>query len=281
MISALAPEPHEARLGPGRAVLWLLAAGVAAQVAGALVSGGLRALLSARGASGAELEHAPWVVMPAMAASTLALLAVVVIGALSSGVSLRSALGLRPAHPLAFGAAALGTVMLGPSADLLMQWAERLFPEATLGVIPMLHDVARGAALYWVWPVFALLPGIAEELAFRGLLQRSMARSARAIVISGVGFALFHVDPHHVLGVLPLGLFLAWVGARAGTTAAAFAHVVNNTVAVASVRSEALSVGYGSVQPMPIEWIPMSLVVCAAAALVLHRVSGRPAQHEV
>jgi len=54
----------------------------------------------------------------------------------------------------------------------------------------------------------------------------------------------------------------------------------NPTRTVASVRTEALSVGYGSEQPMPIEWIPMSLVACAAAALVLHKVSGQPAQHE-
>lgn len=186
-------------------------------------------------------------------------------------------LGLVPREKLAairievWAAAAVGTFMLGPLADTLMSLMERWAPSSTLGSVPMLQEVARDNPMWLTWPFLALVPGLAEELFFRGLLQRSFARPAVGAVVSAVAFAAFHVDPHHVVGVLPLGAFLAWIAMHHGTSVAIAAHVANNSVALLSARNATLDVGYGTDQPMPLTWLPISLWVVVLCARVLSR----------
>jgi membrane protease YdiL (CAAX protease family) len=161
--------------------------------------------------------------------------------------------------------------MLGPTADHVMTAMQHALPEWSLGVVPQLNEMVGQLPLWLAWPAFALLPGISEELVFRGLLQRAAPPGWRAIVISGVAFALFHVDPHHAAGVLPLGLFLAWVASRAGTLVTIAAHVANNSAAIAALHVSALSEGYEQSEPMPIEWLPLSLALVAACGVVIVR----------
>jgi len=194
---------------------------------------------------------------------------------LLSALPLQSALGLYSGSARVIAAASLGTIMLGPLGDRLMTWFSALFPGFTLGVVPALHELAQRLPLVWLWPTFALLPGLAEELLFRGVLQRSIANPRWAIALSGCGFALFHMDPVHVLGVLPLGLFLAWVAQRSSTLVSIAAHVVNNSVALLSIHHEALDVGYGSERPVPWSWLALSLLLFAlACASVAHDTRG-------
>jgi membrane protease YdiL (CAAX protease family) len=257
------------RLPLWQAALFVLLGGAAAQLAGGLVSGLLRAWLAARHQSGPELEAV--VVVPAMVASACSLAAIACLAPAIAGVPLRLALSLRRAPPLCFVAAALGTVLLGPTADCLMRAMEALLPKLNLGVVSMLHELVRDIPVLLAWPVFALLPGISEELMFRGLLQTAAGRSRFAIAISALTFSLFHLDPHHIAGVLPLGFFLAWVASRCGTLVTIFAHVINNTAAIAAVHSSTFDVGYGTDAPMPWPWVPSSLLVVALCAWTIAR----------
>jgi membrane protease YdiL (CAAX protease family) len=270
-----APNPQQRALPLWIAALWVVAGGLLAQVAGGLVSGMLRAALASRGQPAESLATEPLVLIPSMLASTGTLLAVACLAPLSQGLRPREALGLRRASPLVFVAAAVGTVMLGPTADLMMRAMEHALPDMTLGVVPLLNEVVATTPLLLAWPVFALMPGLSEELLFRGLLQRAAGRGVFAIVVSAVGFALFHVDPHHVAGVLPLGLFLAWVASRAGTLVTVVAHVVNNTAAIFAVRSETFDVGYGTAAPMPPSWVAVGLALTAVAAWLIVRETAR------
>ena len=108
------------------------------------------------------------------------------------------------------------------------------------------------------------------------MLQNATRGRALPIVVSGVGFALFHIDPHHAAGVLPLGLFLAWVASRCGTLVTIFAHVSNNAAAVLAAHSPTFDVGYGTPQPMPWEWVPVSLSFVALSVLLIARASAPP-----
>ncbi len=249
-------------LGFAPALAWVLIAGLAAQLVGGLTSAWAYAALGA---------NAHGVSVPAMVASAATLLLVVFLAPALSGVPARVALGLHAAPLPVFLATAVGTIMLGPTADALMTLMGAWFPAFTLGTVPALNEAVANMPLALAWPAFALLPGISEELLFRGLLQRAAPRGARAIAVSGVVFALFHVDPHHVVGVLPLGLFLAWAAERAGVLVTASAHVANNTAAVLLAQSGALHVGYGTSTEMPWTWIPASLAVVAASAWVVAR----------
>ena len=215
----------------------------------------------------------PGVIVPSMLASEGGLLLVALLVPLTAARPVRESLGLHSAPLPVFVAAAVGTVTLGPVGDRLMTLLSELFPDLTLGVVPALHELARNLPLPLLWPTFALLPGVAEELLFRGVLQRSIPGRLAGILVAGCAFALFHVDPVHVIGVLPLGLFLSWAAARSCTTVAVFAHVVNNSIALVSLHHADLDVGYGSDSAVPTEWVIVSLILFAGAAYALARMT--------
>jgi membrane protease YdiL (CAAX protease family) len=202
------------RLRLWQASLWVLLGGALAQFAGALTAGALRSRLTTKPLDPGALQ--PNLVVPALVASAGSLLLVALVAPLVSRIPLRHALNLRPAPPSCFIAAAIGTVMLGPTADACMRAMETLLPQFNLGVVSLLHDLVREIPVLVAWPAFALLPGVAEESMFRGLLQTSAGKGALGIVVSALAFSLFHIDPHHVAGrastgVLPgLGRITLW-----------------------------------------------------------------------
>jgi membrane protease YdiL (CAAX protease family) len=272
--SAGAVPLQERRLPLWQAAVWVLLGGSAAQLAGGFVSSLLRFWLGTHAGASARLDASGLgtnvgAIVPAMLASACMLIGVALFAPSVSGVPLSSALNLRRASVPAYLAAALGTVMLSPTADTLMRAMQSLWPDLSLGVVALLHDLVRRIPLLVAWPVFALMPGISEELMFRGLLQSAARRRQVGILVSGLAFSLFHLDPQHIAGVLPLGFFLAWVGSRSGTWVTIFAHVVNNTAAIAAVHIAALDVGYGTDAPMPWPWVPASLLLCGFSVLVI------------
>jgi membrane protease YdiL (CAAX protease family) len=102
------------------------------------------------------------------------------------------------------------------------------------------------------------------------MLQRAFPAGLLGITVSAVGFALLHIDPHHVAGVLPLGFFLAWVAYRTDSTGPSIAaHVTNNTLAIVAARHADLDVGYGTERDMPLWWVPAGAGITAACALVI------------
>jgi membrane protease YdiL (CAAX protease family) len=195
---------------------------------------------------------------------------------LIASLSLRESLDLKPDRPQVFLAAAVGTVMLGPLGDTLMTELSIRFPSWTLGVVPTLHELASHLPLVALWPTFALVPGVAEELLFRGVLQGALGRTLIGSMIAGIAFAAFHVDPVHIAGVLPLGLFLSWVAYRSSTLVSMFAHVANNSLAVFSIHSAVLDVGYGTGREVPASWLAASLLVFAVMAAIIAQSTRRP-----
>jgi len=62
--------------------------------------------------------------------------------------------------------------------------------------------------LIWWLPVCALLPGVCEEILFRGAIQGTLERkgAVKAVVITAILFALFHLNPWNFAAPLLLGL---------------------------------------------------------------------------
>ena len=78
---------------------------------------------------------------------------------------------------------------------------------------------------------------VLEELLFRGYLWSAMERWAPpwlVVVVTTAIFAVLHGSPAHVLGVLWIGVWLAWLRLQSGSIwPSAITHIVNNTLITA------------------------------------------------
>jgi membrane protease YdiL (CAAX protease family) len=88
----------------------------------------------------------------------------------------------------------------------------------------------------------AVMPSFSEEWLFRGYIQSRLAQRWRpwlAVLVSSILFAGFHMEPLHVIAVLPLGIWLGFVSYRcASIIPAMLAHAYNNTLSLISVVYE-------------------------------------------
>lgn len=92
------------------------------------------------------------------------------------------------------------------------------------------------------WPLMAVTvilgAPLFEELAFRGALWDRTSRfkshgSLIAWLITSALFALYHADPLHILGVIPIGMYLGALRWRTGDVWCCIAaHAANNGLAV-------------------------------------------------
>lgn len=87
--------------------------------------------------------------------------------------------------------------------------------------------------------VVALVPAIAEELLFRGLIQTNLELQVGgfwAAVLTGVIFGLSHLNPFDVVPLVVLGVYLGFVVYRSGSIVNSMSvHFFNNFIACAVV----------------------------------------------
>ena len=228
---------------PWQGAIALVVGGIAAQLAGAsvFVVGVFWLVANGQAADPVAMQETLlgsfWVLGPSIFLTGLTMFLVGVATPWLAKARLKTALGLRGAPWPVFIAAPLGIVALGPTSDLARTLMVEYLPTWTLGSLDSLNEVARSAPLWAIVPAMAFVPGIAEETLFRGMFQRSIRAPLLALVLSAVLFAAYHMDPHHVAAVLPLGFYLAWLGQRTGSLYVPIvAHIVNNTAAVVGSR---------------------------------------------
>jgi len=267
------PAPRERRHVPWwGGVLALVIGGIVAQLVGAapvligaivwMAQHGAPADPAANDQMMRELTHSFWVLGPSivMTGGTMALVAFAT--AKIAKVPFKRALGLRGAPWPAFIAAPIGILALGPTSDALRRLMQHFLPWFTLGALEGLDEVARSAPIWVVLPAMALVPGFAEEVLFRGVFQRSIRNGVLAVLLSGGLFALYHMDPQHVVAVLPLGFYLAWLAHRTESLAVPVTgHVFNNAAAVFGSVYFAEEIAADE----PLDWwmVPAGWAVCA------------------
>lgn len=92
---------------------------------------------------------------------------------------------------------------------------------------------------FFVVLVVAVTPAIAEELFFRGLVQRSFEQATvgvRGAIIAGLIFAAYHVNPFTFIPLAALGVFFGFIVYRSrNLTIGIIAHFFNNFVACLAV----------------------------------------------
>lgn len=268
-------QRDEPRLKAWQGAVALILVGIGAQLLGGVV--GLIALIieaAIEGTSlfdlmkGGELSFA--VIAPSLIATGLGMGGGAALVVAAARVPVKRGLGIRPAPWPAFVVAPIGILALGPTSDFMRRLMVEFLPDLTLGSLDQLENAVRGAPLWIVVPLFSLVPGIAEELLFRGAFQRSIRTPWLAIGLSAFFFAAYHTDPHHVAAVLPLGLYLAWLGHRTGSVLVPIAaHIANNAAAVIA------SVLFPESTESPASlfedwwWIPIGWAIAAATVAVV------------
>jgi len=93
--------------------------------------------------------------------------------------------------------------------------------------------------LLFVLLAVALVPAIAEEVLFRGLVQRSFEAKLggkKAFVLTGLIFALYHLNPFSFVPLVVLGLYLGFLVYRSNSLwVSVAAHFYNNLFACVAV----------------------------------------------
>ena len=165
---------------------------------------------------------------------------------------------------------ALGLLALSGGLSALLV-ALQLHDLGTLGEARRLVAATRGPSVLLALLSVGVAPGIAEEILFRGLVQRGITRHLGRLAGLGVGAALFavaHADPIQSSAALLLGLYLGVVADLDASVRAAIAcHVVNNLAATIAAR-------LGGV-PVPDEPLVAALLMVGAGAFLLLRVWRR------
>ncbi len=83
--------------------------------------------------------------------------------------------------------------------------------------------------------IVAVVPALAEEFLFRGIVQRSMEETVgglRGAMLAGVIFGAFHMNPFSLVPLVALGIFFGYLVYRSqNITLAVAAHFFNNFIA--------------------------------------------------
>ena len=232
---------------------------------------------SATGASEAlgRLQIELPVITTSLLVTALGLVVPGLLAARVARVPAREALGFRPAKPALFVAAVVGIAALGPASDLLVRLYDARFPGHSMDNLALLVGIARREPWWIAVPLLALVPGFGEEVFFRGLVLRSIRRPWLAIPISALGFAAIHLDPPHVVGVIPLGFYLAYVAYRADSTwVTIVAHAANNTIAVIAAKT-GLPGSAADEPPPPLGWVIGGVFVALLVCVYVERATRR------
>lgn len=161
---------------------------------------------------------------------------------------------------------AIATPAIGIMSSALMS----LFVTDMGENLKLLQDMFRshkGAFVIVVVSMISLLPALSEEALFRGYVQSRLLERlhpALAISLSSAMFAIAHLDPTHVLAVIPLGFWLGIVAWRSDSIwPSIVCHAMNNCVSVLMTYAS-------DSNEFDIEWDPptIAILLVSFAALI-------------
>ncbi|MDX1567843.1 MAG: ABC transporter permease subunit/CPBP intramembrane protease [Longimicrobiales bacterium] len=178
-------------------------------------------------------------------------------------LDVRKALALRAPHPAVWIAVVVGVPAAQLTGIAVSRAAEFFFPvpEEVMEAFGQ-YLLPEGLPLWQVLFFLCVLPGVCEEIAFRGVLLyglRKKLRPVRLALTVGLIFGLFHVDLFRILPTAYLGVVLTAVVLLSGSILPAMAwHGLNNAFALVSAD-----------QGWSPESAPPSLVWLGAAGLAV------------
>jgi membrane protease YdiL (CAAX protease family) len=225
----------------------------------------------------AEAQHFALSATGLMASATVAavvLLAVAGVSARLRGPDIAEQLRLRSSRASGVGFLAAVTGMAGLSVAC-GALNEVLGDKSSVVMSTLARALAAPSPARFIWAMgaVAIVPGIAEETFFRGLVQTRLAqRWGRwpGIIGSAAAFGLFHVEPLQGSFALVAGLFLGWASDRlGGVRPTVLSHAANNALFVAFAA-------FANASETSSRWLTRGLIaagvlVCIGSVAVLRR----------
>ncbi len=150
-----------------------------------------------------------------------------------------------------------------PTSQLDM-FRKYLAPESASGLIGLIL-------------VAAVVPGVFEEIAFRGLIQGGLRWSygpRHAVVWTGLLFALLHMNPWNFISLWSLGCFLGYVTERTRSLyPAVVLHLINNACALSLLYVQGREHWEKRPEFIPWYWTVLGGIVMLAAVWKFHRLT--------
>ncbi len=154
----------------------------------------------------------------------------------------RETLSLKAPPPAAW----LGVLIGAPAglvlADGVVRLASLAMPIPEAWIEAMAETLGADIPVWQMLFFFAVLPGIFEEIAFRGVLLhglRSQLKPLQLVLVAGIVFGFFHVDLFRIPPTSLLGVLLVIAVIRSSSIYPAMAwHALHNTLALGSARVE-------------------------------------------
>ena len=186
---------------------------------------------------------------------------------------------VRGLDPIAWGAALLGGLALSQAVDLGLRLSgagRGIALDHMLGVLAG----ARGAWLAVSVLVVGVGAGLAEELFFRGYVQRRLVArygGTAGVIAAAALFALAHLDPQHSVFAFLFGLYVGALALWTGSTWPAIViHAANNATAVLLVASGTDEAGRDtSTNRLLVVFVIYAAVAVASLAFVRRRLNVR------
>jgi membrane protease YdiL (CAAX protease family) len=168
----------------------------------------------------------------------LTLLAAFFVAALIALSIAMAPMGWAAVPALGFRRVGWRPLVLGSAVALALSIAVSQFGLEPQGIKEAMEVVREPGMLVPSLAVIAGLAPLVEELVFRGLLYGWVAGrwgTVAAWIVSSLAFAAAHIEPAHIILVLPLALWFGWLRRRTDSLwPSLVAHMVNNGLAVAA-----------------------------------------------
>lgn len=156
-------------------------------------------------------------------------------------LNIREALSLRGVRPVAW----LAVLLAVPAGQIVSNGIFRLADKVMPVPRQMLEQMSSQLmpADMPTWQLFffiAVLPGICEEIAFRGTLLYGLRRKLKPVTLAlvvGLIFGIFHFDLFRILPTAFMGVYLSGIAILTGSIfPCMLAHMANNAIAVVLAR---------------------------------------------
>jgi sodium transport system permease protein len=154
----------------------------------------------------------------------------------TSGTDIVETLRMHKTNPVNFLLALIAVIPALITVGIVSQLINYFFPisESYLEGMKNILTAQPGGIWFSIF-VIGVLPGICEETLFRGYIIRGFEKQGitRAIIISGLLFGIYHLDPFRLIPASLLGMWLGFLLLKTNSIfVPIFAHFVNNSLAV-------------------------------------------------